>query len=287
MSAPEESGNQIGLDLGATLAKAVIAVHGQSLTSFRTFVCRSDDRLAIASFLAVNSPGKVAVTGGGAQELLEGSAHHINRQDEFACWTEGSKMLLEKASSPVSDPFLLVSLGTGTSILAVYRHQDSFRAGGTAVGGGTLRGLGALVLGIDDFEELARLSREGDRKNIDLQVRDLYRPGGIALMPDLTASNFGRIRSSNPADIAAALQGLVGETVALLAGALGRALPGTSPQSALDVVFAGSTLRHNPVLEDVLLAVSSLMGLRARVLARGEFAAALGALSLSQRAEAH
>ncbi|MCK6682481.1 MAG: hypothetical protein L6R30_08695 [Thermoanaerobaculia bacterium] len=286
MKSPPEPAADIGFDLGATLAKAVIVDEGQSLSSFRTFVCRSDDSLAISSFLSVHSPAKVAVTGGGAHGVLhETGDGRTGRQDEFASLTEGSRILLEKSSPEVSDPFLLVSLGTGTSVLAVFRSRESFRAGGTAVGGGTIRGLGELILGTDDFEELTRLARSGDRKKVDLLVGDLYPPGQIALMPNLTAANFGRIRSRSAPDLAAAVLGLVGETVALMAGALGRAVSAEHPVAPLDVVYAGSTLRHNPVLEEVLLTVSALMGLRPRILPRGEFSAALGALSLARKQE--
>ena len=98
------------------------------------------------------------------------------------------------------------------------------RVGGTALGGGTLRGLGRLLLGTDDHDRLVALAATGDRRHVDLLVGDLYRPGGIALVPDLTAANFGKAFEPRAADVAHALLGLVGENVALLAGQIAVAL---------------------------------------------------------------
>ena len=160
------------------------------------------------------------------------------------------------------------------------------RVGGTALGGGTLRGLGRLLLETDDHDRLVALAATGDRRRVDLLVGDLYRPGGIALVPDLTAANFGKaLAGGEPraADVAHALLGLVGENVALLAGQIAVALaaPGDAgSRRRPDVLYAGSTLRNNPLLVEILGSVTALVGAQASFLPLGEFTGALGALAM-------
>jgi hypothetical protein len=72
-----------------------------------------------------------------------------------------------------------------------------------------------------------------------------------------TAANLGRISSRDPRDLAHAVVGLIGENVALVAGALARRDGGRPP---LDIVYAGATLRSNPALREVLTTVTSLCG---------------------------
>ena len=102
-------------------------------------------------------------------------------------------------------------------------------------------------------------------------------------MPDLTAANFGKAREPRAADVAHALLGLVGENVALLAGQIAVALAtppgGGAPRRRPDVLYAGSTLRNNPLLVEILGNVTALVGARASFLPFGEFTGALGALA--------
>ena len=195
--------------------------------------------------------------------------------DEFEAWGEGERVLLARADFVPTTPHLLVSLGTGTSILRVGQDGQVARAGGTGLGGGTLRGFGQLLLGQVDHDALTALAGQGDRRRIDLLVEDLYQSGEIPLHGDLTASNLGRVSSRDSRDIAHAITGLVGENVALLAAALSKQEATLGP---LDVVYAGSTLIRNVRLKDILAFATSVGGARARFLPHGELVGALGAL---------
>ena len=177
-------------------------------------------------------------------------------------------MLLARADFVPTTPHLLVSLGTGTSILRVGQEGRVARAGGTGLGGGTLRGFSQLLLGQIDHDALTALAGQGDRRRIDLLVRDLYQSGEISLQGNLTASNLGRVSSRDSRDIAHAITGLVGENVALLAAALSKQEAAPGP---LDVVYAGSTLLRNVALKDILAFATSVGGARARFLPHGEF----------------
>ncbi|HPA52131.1 MAG TPA: hypothetical protein PLP50_11070 [Thermoanaerobaculia bacterium] len=274
-----------GVDLGATLAKAVAVPSGRPLEAFESFVAPAGDERLLDAFLLRHSLRHLAATGGGASALADRLAPEraVAIVDEFAAWGAGEKLLTRRAGLELHSPHLLVSLGTGTSILRMGARGSVARVGGTALGGGTLRGLGRLLLGTDDHERLVALAATGDRRRVDLLVGDLYRPGGIALMPDLTAANFGKAREPRAADVAHALLGLVGENVALLAGQIAVALAtppgGGAPRRRPDVLYAGSTLRNNPLLVEILGNVTALVGARASFLPFGEFTGALGALA--------
>lgn len=274
-----------GVDLGATLAKAVAVPVDRPLDAFETFVAPAGDDRLLDAFLLRHSLRHLAATGGGAAGLAERLApsRSVEVIDEFASWAAGEPLLAGRAGLALQLPHLLVSLGTGTSILRMGPDGAVARVGGTALGGGTLRGLGRLLLGTDDHDRLIALAATGDRRHVDLLVGDLYRPGGIALMPDLTAANFGKAHEPRAADVAHALLGLVGENVALLAGqiavALATAVDGGTPRWRPDVLYAGSTLRNNPLLVEILGNVTSLVGAQASFLPLGEYTGALGALA--------
>ncbi|HMA28440.1 MAG TPA: hypothetical protein VKS23_01125 [Thermoanaerobaculia bacterium] len=275
---------EAGLDVGATLAKVVVVPAGAALdpAAFQTLICASSDAAALSAFLSRHPNASLAATGAGSgrlQNVLKGVGE-ILLTDEFEAWGEGERVLLARADFVPTTPHLLVSLGTGTSILRVGQEGRVARAGGTGLGGGTLRGFGQLLLGQVDHDALTTLAGQGDRRRIDLLVRDLYQSGEIPLQGNLTASNLGRVSSRDSRDIAHAITGLVAENVALLAAALSKqeATPGP-----LDVVYAGSTLIRNVALKDILAFATSVGGARARFLPHGEFVGAVGALVRGRR----
>ncbi len=273
---------EIGLDLGATLTKAVVVETGAPLTDFETFLFPSNDRPAIASFLASRHDPALAATGAGARRLSRqfAGASPVALVDEFEAWGLGEEALLVRADFTPSRPHLLVSLGTGTSILRVDDGGRVVRVGGTGLGGGTLQGFGRLLLDESDYDALASLASQGDRRKVDLLVRDLYGAGETPLSGDLTAANLGHVASRDPRDLAHAIIGLIGENVGLIAGALAQRNGAGAP---LDIVYAGSTLRANAALRDVLAFTNSLVGARSRFLPHGEFVGAMGALVAARR----
>ncbi len=73
-------------------------------------------------------------------------------------------------------PYLLVNIGSGVSILKVEGEQQYQRIGGTATGGGTFWGLGSLLTGgsVTEFDELLNMAEQGDHRNVDMLVKDIY-----------------------------------------------------------------------------------------------------------------
>ncbi len=256
-----------GVDLGATLAKLVF---GQGKTAVWARF-DSADLSAVLSQLEVWAPQKIAATGGGAHSLPPSlSGVPIPRIDEFTAWAEGAPRVAREARLELPSSYLLVSLGTGTSVLEVLNGKAR-RVGGSALGGGTLLGLGRLLVQASTFAAIANLAQTGDRRKVDLLVSDIYRSGGIALPPDLNAASFGKLDSTRPEDLAHALMGLIGENVALIATALSRAAATST------VVYCGSTLEANPALEQILARTTEAFGNQALFLPGGAYCGAVGA----------
>jgi len=264
----------IGVDVGASLAKLAVR-DGDALRSELLPASALDQ---VAERVASLGPRKLGLTGAGASELARRLEGESVRVTEFAAWGAGVRRLLAEQRPDVTEPYLLVSLGTGTSVLLAQGMGVS-RVGGTALGGGTLMGLGGLLLAGAPFEEIIRLAAKGDRRRVDLLVSDIYRPGEIALLGDATAANFGkpRVHAGAPeaSDLSHAIMGLVGENVALICVGLAAA------HGVRRIVYGGATLRGNTALRDVLALITAAFGREPLFLAEGEFAGALGALELA------
>jgi type II pantothenate kinase len=114
---------------------------------------------------------------------------------------------------------LVVSAGTGTSMIAA-RGKQFQHVTGSAVGGGTLLGLAKLLLGTSDPLEIAKLSAIGNSAGVDSTLQDVL-GGGIGHLPqDATAVNLGRLvhlEQPKPEDLAAGLVTLVSQVIAVIA----------------------------------------------------------------------
>jgi type II pantothenate kinase len=234
----------------------------------------------IATAVRAARPETIGLTGGGAESLARRLGAEFSRVNEFAAWGSGLEAMLESEQMAPGDRYLGVSVGTGTSVLLVDGLSVS-RIGGTALGGGTVMGLGAALLGTTNFSEIIELAARGSRTRVDLLVSDIYRAGEIPLPGDLTAANFGKLGSLHGSDrpsredLAHAIMGLVGENVALVCGGLAAAA------QVSRVIFAGSTLRANPALVEILTRITRALGREPVILRKGEFAGAVGALRLA------
>ena len=268
------SGTIIGADVGATLIKLAIRTQDGN-TSLQLASAQAIEEVARNIELA--GPKRVGITGGGAPKLARLLSFDTARAQEFEAWRRGAQEILREAASCPTHRYLLVSLGTGTSAMLV-DGETVTRLGGTALGGGTLIGLGAALVGTANFDELVALARKGDRRRVDLSVSDIYGSGDAPLPGDLNASSFAKLArpasepAPSPADLAHAILGLVGENVGLICNGLAAAVP------VQQIVFAGSTLRANDPLMEILRFMVTSGGREVLFLENGEFAGALGAL---------
>jgi type II pantothenate kinase len=267
----------VGADAGATLCKLVLPAP----TELVTVKFPSRDLGALREYLGEWRPKRLVATGGGASrlanELRELEVHTV---PEFAAWARGAPLLASRIGLELPPKYLVAVIGTGTSVLAI-EPGGARRIGGSALGGGTLLGLGRLLLGVESFDEICALAAQGDRRRVDLSVGDIYPGGEIALPPDLNASSFAKLASREPADLAHALLGMLGENIGLICASLVR----TSDSAA--VVYCGSTLLHNPELQQILRWVTSVHGATAHFPEHGAFCGALGAVALLDGDGAH
>jgi type II pantothenate kinase len=271
------AGAQLGADIGATLAKLAIRRSDGSL-DLRLIASAAHEQLA----REIGSSGaeRVGLTGGGASRLAAQLGLERAPVNEFEAWATGARAILRRDGGAAPERFLLVSLGTGTSAMVVGR-EGAVRVGGTALGGGTLAGLAAALVGTSDFDAVTQLAREGDRRRVDLLVGDIYPNGVLPLPGDLNAASFAKLALEPPAmppdprDLAHAIMGLVGENVALICGGLAAAA-GVSR-----IAYGGTTLRNNPAITEILSALAPAHGCEATILPDGEFTGALGALELA------
>jgi type II pantothenate kinase len=264
----------VGIDVGATLCKVAVC-RG---TTFATEHHPSAALAAVRARVGALAPDRVAATGGGASELGETLGEcAVEHVGEFDAWAAGTPRVAADEGIALPARYLLVSLGTGTSILSVDGPRAT-RVGGTAVGGGTALGLAKLILGIDAFAGLIALAERGDRTRVDLMVGEVYRAMPATVARNLTASNFAKLASTRAEDIAHALMGLVGETVVLVALGLAR-------HAAVEtVVLGGSTLEGNAPLRTIVDEIAVFFGLRPVFLSRGAYCGAVGAAAVADDA---
>ncbi len=258
-----------GIDVGATLCKLALQRDGIAVAHYP-----SSDLGGVRALVEAWGPRRIGVTGGGAHRLgPEIGGVLLRHVSEFEAWGRGGAAVAALDSVELPERHLLVSLGTGTSALLVDGDRVE-RVGGTALGGGTIVGLGRLLVGTGVFEEITALAAQGDRRTVDLLVSDVYRAGATSILRDLTASSFAKLESTRREDLAHALMGLVGENVALVCGGLARS-------ARVDtIVYCGSTLGENPALQDIVREITTLFGHRAVFLPRGAFCGAVGSATL-------
>jgi len=261
----------VGVDVGASLAKLVLR-DSQGL-GFHCFPSRSIEQAAreVEKF----APERVAVTGVGAPGFAQLLGFDTTALTEFDAWRAGAATLLARQGLPAPERDLVVSLGTGTSMLLV-EPQSGARLGGSALGGGTLLGLGTALLRCGEHGELMALAARGDRGKVDLRVSDLDPDGALPLPGHLTASSLAKLAGEGArparADVAHALVGLVAENVGILARAFAAA------SGAKRIVYGGSTLRGDGPLRPILAEFA--FGCEVIFLEKGEYAGALGALEM-------
>src|SRR5699024_10463760 len=151
------------------------------------------------------------------------------------------------------------------------------RAGGSGVGGGTLMGLSYLLTGIEDFDEIVSLAKEGNRDEIDLKVHHIYAGDASPIPGDLTASNLVNVKPGDrkivrhEEELQAGIA-LDAETVSTIGINL------ADGSETDDIVFIGYTIKDNDVMMEIINRHVSLKGIQPHVIKNGDFSCALGAM---------
>ncbi len=273
-----------GIEAGITLVKIAMR---DAAGSLRCFFVRYPELRAVLGSLKKLQLRSIGVTGRGSLTIKGSMDRSICKINEFVACGAGARYLLKSMHKDDTRPFILVDVGTGTSVLAVNGSMVT-RLGGTALGGGTLMGLGRIIVRRNlNYSDMSDIAKGGTRAKVDLRVCDVYENGEICIASDFTAANFGKvalggIEASNEADWMMGLIGLIGENIALLSCSL------ADNAHCTDLCFGGATLRSIPALTEVLTDSVNALGKRATILPHCEYLGALGALELScQREEAN
>jgi type II pantothenate kinase len=115
---------------------------------------------------------------------------------------------------------IVASIGTGTAIVHAKAEGTKYHVehlGGTGVGGGTMVGLGKLLLNKDQTSTIFKKAKLGDISRTNLLVQDII-GGPIGIIPaNATASNFGKVGDETRSeDIALGLIVMIAETIATI-----------------------------------------------------------------------
>ncbi|XP_034958987.2 pantothenate kinase 2, mitochondrial [Zootoca vivipara] len=146
-------------------------------------------------------------------------------------------------------PLLLVNIGSGVSIMAVYSKDDYKRVTGTSLGGGTFLGLCCLLTGCSTFEEALEMAANGDSTKVDKLVRDIY--GGdyerFGLPGWTVASSFGNMMSKEKRE-AASKEDLARAALITITNNIGSIARMCALNENINrVVFVGNFLRINTI----------------------------------------
>ncbi len=213
----------IGIDVGGSTTKIVGFRQNETSELLAPMFVRATDPMtslygAFGKFtsennLQLNEIGKVMLTGVGTsfvdKPIYSLPCGHVS---EFESIGLGGLYISGL------DEAIIVSMGTGTSIVYAKKGHPTEYLGGTGVGGGTLQGLSKLLLGMDNTAHIHELAETGNLSQIDLRVSDISRQGSFPEMKtDLTAANFGKVSDiAQKQDIAAGIFNIVFETIGMI-----------------------------------------------------------------------
>ncbi len=263
----------LGIDIGGSTTK--VAGYQENGERIGTLQVEASDRLtslygAVGNFLSthhipLSNVARFVITGVGAA-LVEGDIYGVptERVDEFKAIGKGGLALSGKSEA------LVVSLGTGTAFVragkAGYEH-----IGGSGVGGGTLAGLSWHLFHENNHASLGRMAEQGDIRNVDLMISDIYSDETAKLTANTTASNFGKILScANHSDMAMGLINMVFQTVGMLS------VFALRNDSVKDAVLIG-TLAKLPLAPQVLATVEEISDVKFFIPQDAAYATAIGA----------
>ena len=262
----------LGIDFGITNTDLVIGHHNQiSYLSFPSNEVNLQNlkKLILQSNLDLSEIEAIGVTGGRHCDLPnlidDIPITHFNELDAIG---RGAQSL----SKNKMENFLVVSAGSGTA--CVLKKENQFvHAGGTGLGGGTIRGLCNLLIKENDPEKINKLSLEGDFTKVDLILKDVV-SGPIGNLPEETSAvNFGKMSTSdlNDADLAAGVINMVAQTI-LKTAATAAIVSGIS-----NVLIIGRTPKYQ-LLTRLLKEGFDHLNLKSEFIENGEYAICLGTL---------
>ncbi|KAK1944590.1 Pantothenate kinase 3 [Phytophthora citrophthora] len=260
-----------------------LRIHAKSLNGVFHFVRFESNKTRDAiEFIAINGINQslriLPCTGGGAHKygraFTEIAGIELEKYDEIDCTILGLHLLLTTLSDEVYTfevvdfnslaasrvktiqtdtdedvyPYLLVSIGSGVSVLYVKGPGDYERVSGSSIGGGTYWGLCRLLTHCESYDEALDLCVHGSNKSVDMSVGDIY--GGaydkFKLPASTVASSFGKMISTSresvsDADLARSLLVMITQNIGQVA------FLNATLYKTKNIFFVGNFLRHNKI----------------------------------------
>jgi type II pantothenate kinase len=262
----------LGIDVGGSTTK-IVGIRG--LETIGVLQVRAKDQItslygAIGNFLRsfghdLIDVAAIALTGVGASYIDEQIYGIETRKvTEFTAIGRGALLLSGL------DEALVASMGTGTAFVKATRDGVE-RIGGSGVGGGTIIGLASKMIGRDDIDAILALAETGRLENVDLLVSDIIGGEIPSLASNLTAANFGNVKSTaSDSDLALGIVNMVFQTIGMFSVFVMR------NDTIRDVVLTG-TLTTFPQAAPMAQRFSDLTGLNFTIPPNAVFATALGA----------
>lgn len=268
----------LGLDAGSSAtklmamtedgAKFIVPMRMGPMGDHKSF-CAALSRFIADNAMTEENFAYVAVTGSRAthagETILDVPVRRINEIDAVAAGA---------LRFSAQEKGVVVNMGTGTSMVYAWKGQAPEHIFGSAVGGGTLLGLGSRLVNSANYSEILFLASKGDRSNADIAVTDLDLADVESLDPRLTLSNFGKLRPEdgvNERDTAAALVNLILEVVGTEAMLACRSVN-------CDTAILTGTLADLPGSQEVFDLFEKLSGIRFVKAGMPSFVTAAGAL---------
>ena len=206
---PDSEDLIIGIDRGASVTDFAV-VQSDKIIESRSITKRDWDSVySLFEELAEKYPTDHLAFTGAATDMPQGMKEKCTIISEMDAIGFGGSAMAN------AEECIVVSMGTGTAVVQ-FSNSTANHIGGTGIGGGTIKGLGSLICGVEDPQEIEKLALQGKSANVNLTIGDLGYNHISFLAADMTASNFAAIKSKTPQDLAAGILTLVAETVGVI-----------------------------------------------------------------------
>ncbi|KAK0408000.1 hypothetical protein QR680_003715 [Steinernema hermaphroditum] len=159
-----------------------------------------------------------------------------------------------RSGNGIQYPYILVNICSGVSVFAVDGQSSFERVCGSSIGGGFFQGLCCLLCNCATLEEAIELASEGDNRNVDKLVLDIYGEDydAVGLSGDIVAASFGKICSMKERD-SVRPEDLARSALVTITNNIGSIAMNAADQYRTDrIVFVGSFLRANSIVARLL-----------------------------------
>ncbi|MBY8991800.1 MAG: hypothetical protein KGD58_13720 [Candidatus Lokiarchaeota archaeon] len=272
----------IGVDMGQSLSK--IAFIQDNVLICSSYSTQNDLSLIEENLESkINHYKSMNFTGGKCFKLFQSYSTKYKAEilNEFDANVKGVEILYQLEKKKELPPSLIVTIGTGTSMVSKKNSIDHL--GGTAIGGGFFMGLIKALFNISDYNEGLNLGKKGNRYNVDLKVSDIYDLNDNrinAIFREFTAASLGKIdinydnKNMKKEDFINSLICMIGENIGTIANLM------ADTNNLTNIVFCGGFLKENKILRKILSLLCVVNKKKAIFLKNSEFSAATGALFL-------